>query len=45
MPQDGGLMPGMPVAGLVDLARALYPRPRPLAELLAEAGLTALTKR
>jgi ABC-2 type transport system ATP-binding protein len=42
MLQDGGLMPGVPVAGLVDLARALYPRPRPLAELLADAGLTHL---
>ncbi|GLY69801.1 ABC transporter ATP-binding protein [Amycolatopsis taiwanensis] len=45
MLQDGGLMPGVAVAELIGLARALYPRPRPLARLLADAGLTDLARR
>lgn len=45
MPQDGGLMPGVTVAGLVDLARRLYPAPRPLADLLAAADLTDIARR
>jgi ABC-2 type transport system ATP-binding protein len=45
MLQDGGLMPGVSVAALVGLARALYPKPRPLADLLAEADLTGIADR
>jgi ABC-2 type transport system ATP-binding protein len=45
MLQDGGLMPGVSVAALVGLARALYPHPRPLADLLAEADLTGIADR
>lgn len=45
MPQEGGLMPGVPVAGLIDFARALYPHSRPLAELLDDAGLTDIASR
>jgi len=45
MLQDGGLMGGVSVAALVGLARDLYPRPRPLAELLTEADLTSIADR
>jgi ABC-2 type transport system ATP-binding protein len=45
MLQDGGLMPGVTVAGIVGLARALYPHPRPLAELLTDADLTGIANR
>jgi ABC-2 type transport system ATP-binding protein len=45
MLQDGGLMPGVTVTGLVDLARGIYPHPRPLAELLADADLAGLANR
>lgn len=45
MLQDGGLMGGVSVAALVGLARDLYPRPRPLAELLDEADLTSIADR
>ena len=45
MLQDGGLMGGVSVAALVGLARDLYPRPRPLDELLAEADLTSIADR
>lgn len=45
MLQDGGLMPGVTVAGLVGLARDLYPRPRPLAAILTEADLTGIAGR
>jgi ABC-2 type transport system ATP-binding protein len=45
MLQDGGLMPGVSVAALVDLARGLYPHPRPLADLLTEADLTGIAGR
>ncbi|HEX5120608.1 MAG TPA: ABC transporter ATP-binding protein [Pseudonocardiaceae bacterium] len=45
MLQDAGLMPGVTVAGLVDLARAVYPNPRPPAELLADADLTGIARR
>jgi ABC-2 type transport system ATP-binding protein len=45
MLQDGGLMPGVTVAGLVGLARDVYPHPRPLAELLTEADLAGIATR
>ena len=45
MLQDGGLMPGVTVGGLVGLARDIYPLPRPLAEVLAEADLTGIAGR
>jgi len=45
MLQDGGLMPGVSVAAMVGLARDLYPHPRPLNELLAEADLTKIADR
>jgi ABC-2 type transport system ATP-binding protein len=45
MLQDAGLMPGVTVEGLVTLARNVYPRSRPLAELLADADLTELAGR
>ncbi|HWC80997.1 MAG TPA: ABC transporter ATP-binding protein [Pseudonocardiaceae bacterium] len=45
MLQNGGLMPGVPVAGLIELTRRLYPNPRPLADLLADADLTGLARR
>ena len=45
MLQDGGLMPGVSVTAMVALARDLYPRPRPLNELLAEADLTSIANR
>jgi ABC-2 type transport system ATP-binding protein len=45
MLQDGGLMPGVSVGGLVRLAHDLYPRPRPVAEMLAQADLTAIAGR
>jgi ABC-2 type transport system ATP-binding protein len=44
MLQDGGLMPGVTVAGLVSLARDLYPHPRPLADLLTDADLTGIAR-
>jgi ABC-2 type transport system ATP-binding protein len=45
MLQDGGLMSGVSVAAILGLARDLYPHPRPLDELLAEAGLTTIADR
>ncbi|HEX4704052.1 MAG TPA: ABC transporter ATP-binding protein [Pseudonocardiaceae bacterium] len=45
MLQDGGLMPGVSVAALAGLARDLYPRPRALSDLLAEADLTPIADR
>lgn len=45
MLQDGGLMPGVTVGGLVDLACRLYSHPRPVAQLLADADLTAIAGR
>lgn len=45
MLQDGGLMPGVTVTALLQLARGLYPRPRPLAALLDEAALTSVARR
>jgi ABC-2 type transport system ATP-binding protein len=45
MLQDGGLMPGVTVAGSIGLARHLYPHPRPLADLLADADLTGISNR
>ena len=45
MLQDGGLPPGVRVAEVINFARGLYPHPRPLAELLATAGLTDLAGR
>lgn len=45
MLQDGGLMPGVTVGALVGLACRMYPRPRPVAELLADAGLTSIAAR
>jgi ABC-2 type transport system ATP-binding protein len=41
MLQDSGLMPGVTVAELVELARRFYPRPLPAARALELAGLTA----
>ncbi len=45
MLQDGGLMPGVTVEGVVGLACGLYPRGRPLADVLAEADLTDIAGR
>ena len=45
MLQDGGLLPGVTVRGLVELARRMYPAPRPLAEVLADADLTEIAGR
>jgi ABC-2 type transport system ATP-binding protein len=45
MLQDGGLMSGVSVAAMVGLARDLFPRPRPLADLLAEADLLDIAGR
>ncbi|MFL6051328.1 MAG: ATP-binding cassette domain-containing protein [Actinoallomurus sp.] len=45
MLQDGGLMPGVTVGGLVSLACRLYPHPRPVKQLLAEADLTSIAGR
>jgi ABC-2 type transport system ATP-binding protein len=45
MLQDGGLMPGVPVAALVDVVRGRYPKPRPLAQILADAELTGIARR
>jgi ABC-2 type transport system ATP-binding protein len=45
MLQSAGLPPGARVAEVVDLVRALYPQPLPLAELLAVADLTDLAER
>ncbi|MCW2940729.1 MAG: transporter ATP-binding protein [Actinomycetia bacterium] len=45
MLQDGGLMPGVTVGALVALACRIYPQPRPVVELLAEADLTSIAHR
>ena len=45
MLQDGGLLPGVSVAGMVELARSMYRKPKPLARLLADADLTSLARR
>ena len=45
MLQSGGLLPGVTVGELVDMVRRLYPRPLPLAEVLARAGLADLARR
>jgi ABC-2 type transport system ATP-binding protein len=45
MLQDGGLMPGVTVGALVGLACRMYAHPRPVAELLADADLTAIAGR
>ncbi len=45
MLQDGGLPTGARVSEVLDLARRLYPRPKPLADLLDMAGLEDLEGR
>ena len=45
MLQDGGLLPGVTVRGLVELSRRMYPAPRPLADVLADADLTDIARR
>lgn len=45
MLQDCGLMPGVTVAELVDLARRLYPAPIATAAALESAGLAGLARR
>src|SRR5262245_18440323 len=40
MLQDAGFVPNATVRDLVELARALYPKPLPTKEILATAGLT-----
>jgi ABC-2 type transport system ATP-binding protein len=45
MLQEGGLPQGATVAELVGFVRQLYPRPLPLAETLALAGLEDLARR
>ena len=40
MLQDGGLMPGVRVAELIDFARSLHAHPHPRGDLLDDAGLT-----
>ncbi|MFD8204399.1 ABC transporter ATP-binding protein [Streptomyces sp. NPDC059701] len=42
MLQSGGLMDGITVAELVRLGCALHPRPHPVADVLARAGLTKI---
>ncbi len=45
MLQSGGLTDGVTVAELVKLACALHPRPYPVADVLARAGLTRIADR
>ncbi|MCW2946329.1 MAG: transporter ATP-binding subunit [Actinoallomurus sp.] len=45
MLQDGGLMPGVTVGALVRLACRIYPRSRPVRQLLADADLTSIADR
>ncbi|GGR55511.1 ABC transporter ATP-binding protein [Streptomyces sp. MBT70] len=45
MLQSGGLTDGVTVAELVKLACALHPRPYPVADVLARAGLTPIADR
>jgi ABC-2 type transport system ATP-binding protein len=45
MLQDGGLMPGVTVRGLLGLAVALYSHPRSVERLLSDTGLTGLSGR
>ncbi|WP_372504716.1 ABC transporter ATP-binding protein [Streptomyces lavenduligriseus] len=45
MLQSGGLTDGVTVAELVKLACALHPRPYPVADVLARAGLTQIADR
>jgi ABC-2 type transport system ATP-binding protein len=45
MLQEGGLMPGVTVRGLVELACRIYPGSRTPASVLAEAGLCGITGR
>jgi ABC-2 type transport system ATP-binding protein len=45
MLQDGGLMPGITVRGLLELACGMYSTPRPVADLLETATLTHLSRR
>ncbi|MFG3104711.1 ABC transporter ATP-binding protein [Streptomyces sp. NPDC048182] len=45
MLQSGGLMDEVTVAELVGLACSLHPRPYPVAEVLARAGITAIAGR
>jgi ABC-2 type transport system ATP-binding protein len=45
MLQDGGLMPGITVRGLLELACKMYSAPRPVADLLDTADLTHLSRR
>jgi ABC-2 type transport system ATP-binding protein len=45
MLQTAGLMPGVTVAELLGLAARTYPRPLPIADAMAMAGLTKLARR
>jgi ABC-2 type transport system ATP-binding protein len=45
MPQDGGLIPRVTVRELISFVAGTYPRPLPLAEILAVTDLTALAGR
>jgi len=45
MLQDGGFMPGVRVGALVELVSRWYPAPRPTAQVLAAADLTAIAHR
>ncbi|MFF6786007.1 ATP-binding cassette domain-containing protein [Streptomyces sp. NPDC012510] len=45
MLQSGGLMDEVTVAELVRLARALHPRPYPVSDVLARAGITQIAHR
>ncbi|MFD4398351.1 ATP-binding cassette domain-containing protein [Kitasatospora sp. NPDC058397] len=45
MLQSGGLMADAKVRELVELARAVHPRGRPVKEVLADAGITELAER
>jgi ABC-2 type transport system ATP-binding protein len=45
MLQSGGLTDGVTIAELVKLACALHPRPYPVADVLARAGLTRIAGR
>lgn len=45
MPQAGGVPPRSSVGDLLEFLHAVYPRPMPVAEALALAGLGGLTRR
>ncbi len=45
MLQDGGLMPGVSVASMLALVTSMYSTPRPVGQLLVEAGLAHLASR